>query len=108
MAKQKETTKQVKTAVSKLKAPQKPQAQKSSGQPKKGSHYQKCLASYGSDDLESLGANPEKPHAWQRKKIRQINVNKEKVEEKDNKEKVKYIGDDADSKEVEQEQVSSL
>ena len=100
--------KQVKTVVRKPKATQKPQAQKSGGQPKKGSHHLKCPASDESDDLKSSGAELEEPCPWQRKRLRRIGINEEEVKEEENEKEVKHIGDDINSEDIEQEQVSLL
>lgn len=85
MAKPKGT---IKTAASKPKVTQKPQARRSSGQPKKGMRRQKCPASDGSNDPESSEFDSEGPHARLRKKTRcDVNnkENEEEVEEEDNK-----------------------
>jgi len=63
MAKAKGTMKQVKTIAAK--ASQKPQAQKSSDQAKKGSHCQKCPAFDESNNLESLKGDLKVPCARQ-------------------------------------------
>ncbi len=101
-----------KHAASKLKASQKPQAHKSSGQPKKGTHCQKCLASNGSNDADSSEAEPKGPRARLRKKSRHVDCNGKKNEEEvkeENKEEVEIVtdrNDDAQSEDV--EEVSSV
>ncbi len=111
MAKPKGTTKQVKNTTNKLKANQ--QASRSSGQPKKGIHCQKCPASDGSDDSEGLEADPEGPCAWARKKTRRVDINtnenEKEVEDNGNKEEVEHVVDRDDNMEsADVEQVSSL
>src|SRR5258708_4399638 len=101
-----------KHAASKLKASQKPQAHKSGGQLKKDTCCQKCPASDGSDDADSLEAEPERPCAWLQKKSRHIDRNGKKNEEEveeENEEEVEIVADrddDAQSKDV--KEVSSV
>lgn len=107
MAKPKGTAK---TAASKPKVTQKPQAHRSSGQPKKGLRRQKRPASNGSDDPESSEVDSKGPRARPRKKTRcDINdkENEEEVKEEDNEGEIEQVGDNAESEDVEQEQVSS-
>ena len=73
-----------------------------------GSHHLKCLASKRSNDLKSSAAELEEPHPWQRKRSGHIGVNEKEVEEEENEEEVEHIGDNANSENIEQEQVSLL
>ena len=101
-----------KHAASKLKASQKPQAHKSSGQPKKGTRCQKRPASDGSDDADSSKAEPEGPRARLRKKSRHVDRNGKKNEEEveeENEEEVEIVADrDDDAQSEDVEEVSSV
>jgi hypothetical protein len=116
MPKRKAITKQVRTTTNnvKPKGSQKPQSRKSGGQPKKGTHCQKCSASDGSDgsdDTESSEARSQ-PLKRSRRSAR-VDVkgkeNNEEVEEEESEEDVEHIADgDGGNVSEDIEQVSSL
>ena len=90
---------QVKTTTNNLKAKgcQNPQACRSGGQPKKGTHCQKCQASDRSDNMESSEAEPRGPCFQPQKRSRHIDIDGKKddkeVEEEENKEDIEQIVD---------------
>lgn len=105
---------QVKTTTKKVKGSQKPQARRSGGQPKKGTHCQKRQASDGSDDVESSEAEPGGPRFRPQKRSRHVDIdgekNDEEVEIEENEEDVEQVadGDDDDAQSEDVEQVSLL
>jgi hypothetical protein len=111
MAKAKGTTKQVKTTVNRLKVSQKPQAHRPAGQSKRGIHCQKCPASDGSNDAESLKEEGSCARRWKKTKCVDIDKDSDKeVEEEENEDVIEQVvdrdGDDAQSEDA--EQVSQL